>query len=184
MVQPVDGYLLLSGGSNADITAIVQGAVAQGARNPCLMLSGTNLQAFIPIDADSRIRFRQKVTNIIGGRSVNRVALTVACPHVPPIHICPIKRGAFNPAVNTLAFALVTVSGSVSAALNDIHGKGLTVSSIVQGSASAQILVEVQENSLAAVNLSFAKLGLVPGILVKRVGAHLPGAGPNIDPDE
>ncbi len=188
MVQPVDGYLLLSGGSQADIDAIVQGAQALGARKPCLVLSGSSFQALIPIDADSRAQFRQKVTQIVGGRSVNKVKFTVDCRHLPPgVHICPIKRTAFNPAVHVLEFALVTVpaaAGAVNAALAAIQGRGLTVSSIVAGSAIAQILVEVQETSQPAVDLSFARLGQVSGIGHQRLGAHLPGAaGPGIDPD-
>jgi hypothetical protein len=186
--MPVDGYLLLSGGTNADIQAIVNGAPAHGARRPCLLLGGTHFQAFIPIDADSPAQFQQKVTNIIGGRNVQIEALRVACPvHPPPgLHMCPIKRAAFSPGINFLAFALVNVlapqaPGAVGAALTAIHGQGLTVSSIVKGSANAHILVEVQESSLAALNGRFTKLGQVNGIGFQRLGAKTPAApGPGI----
>jgi hypothetical protein len=189
MVQAVDGYLLLSGGTDADIKVIVDGAQAHGARNPCLVLRGTPFQAFIPIDAESRAQFRQKVTNIVGGRNVKKTTFRVACPvHPPPgLHMSPIKRVSFNPPADLLAFALVNVQalevpGTVIAALAAIRGQGLTVASIVKGSAMAHILVEVQENSLPALNDAFAKLAQVNGIGFQRLSAHLPGAaGPDID---
>jgi hypothetical protein len=184
----VDGYLLLFGGTDADIQAIVQGAQANGARRPCLLLGGPKFQAFIPIDADNLDQFRQKVTKVIGGRNVQKVALRVACPiHPPPgQHMCPIKRAAFSPGVNFLAFALVKVlapeaPGAVGTALTAIHGQGLTVSSIVKGSATAHILVEVQESSMAALNGRFTTLGQVNGIGFQRLGAKAPAApGPGI----
>lgn len=186
MVQAVDGYLLLSGGTQADIDAIVKGARAQGARAPALLLHDSTFQAFIPIDADNPTQFRQKVTQIIGGRNVTKAGFTVTCPvHPPPgLHMCPIKRLSFTPA-DTLAFALVNVAGpaaAVKAALAAIHAQGLTTCSIVKGSTVAQILVEVQAASQAAVDLGFVKLGRVPGIAHQKLGAHLPsGAGPGLD---
>jgi hypothetical protein len=184
-VQAVDGYLFLYGGSD-NAEEILAGALANGARKPCLPLSGSGYKAFIPIDADSPAEFASSVSKIIGGHDVNMVNLSVGCPtHTPGHHICPIKRISFRSG-DVLSFALVNVNavldsgsgeeafGPIEKAYAAIVAQGLTPAFMFPSSPVCQILVELQRTSAAALDEAFKKLDKINGIGYTRVDATLP----------